>query len=409
VTAVSGRRAIDVCDAALYDDPWETYRWLRDHAPLYRDEANDLWVVSKYRDVFDISRAPDLYCSGNGVRPKLDVPLSLIGVDDPEHTRQRRMINRGFTPRRVAELTPRIRALSNELIDEIAHRGEIDFVEEMAIHVPLIVIAEMMGLDPQTRLKMYRWSDAMMAGDGHSDPDDPALARAGEAFLEYNAMCAELIAERRREPLDDLISVLTQKFDEGELGQREAAADDSMGDDELNLFLTVLLIAGNETTRNAISGGLVALSRFPEECERLVAHLDDPDFVDLAVDELIRWVSPVISFSRTVTRDHTYRGERLHEGDRILMLYQSANRDDDVFERPDDLILDRTPNPHLAFGIGTHYCLGANLARLEVKTVFEELFRRLPDIRVAEGARRRRGQSSLVIAIQHLPAVFTPR
>jgi cytochrome P450 family 142 subfamily A polypeptide 1 len=408
VTAVSGRRTVDVCDAALYDNPWETYRWLRENAPLYRDEPNDLWVVSKYRDVFDISRAPDLYCSGSGVRPKLDVPLSLIGVDDPEHTRQRRMINRGFTPRRVAELTPRIRRLSNELIDEIEHRGEVDFVEEMAIHVPLIVIAELMGLDPQTRLKMYRWSDAMMAGDGHSDPDDPVLERAGQAFLEYNAMCAELIAARRREPLDDLISVLTQKFDEGELGQRETASGDPMGDDELNLFLTVLLIAGNETTRNAISGGLLALSLFPEECERLVAHLDDPLFVDLAVDELIRWVSPVISFSRTVTRDHAYRGEQLREGDRILMLYQSANRDDDAFERPDDLVLDRTPNPHLAFGIGTHYCLGANLARLEVKTVFEELFRRLPDIRVAEGGRRRRGQSSLVIAIQHLPATFTP-
>ena len=150
--AVSEQRVIDVCDPALYDDPWETYRWLRENAPLYRDETNDLWVVSKYRDVFDISRAPDLYCSGNGVRPKLDAPLSLIAVDDPEHTRQRRMINRGFTPRRVAELTPRIRALSNELIDEIAARGEIDFVEDMAIHVPLIVIAELMGLDPQTRL-----------------------------------------------------------------------------------------------------------------------------------------------------------------------------------------------------------------------------------------------------------------
>jgi cytochrome P450 family 142 subfamily A polypeptide 1 len=414
VAAVSERRTIDVCDAAFYDDPWEAYRWLRVNAPLYRDETNDLWVVSRYRDVFDISRAPDLYCSGNGVRPKLDVPLSLIGVDDPEHTRQRRMINRGFTPRRVAELTPRIRELSNQLIDEIVHRGEIDFVEDMAIHVPLIVIAELMGLDPQTRLKMYRWSDAMMAGDGHSDPDDPVLARAGQAFLEYNAMCAELIAERRREPLDDLISVLTQKFDEGELGRGDPDANrggsttgEPMGDDELNLFLTVLLIAGNETTRNAISGGLLALSRFPEERDRLVAHLEDEHFVDLAVDELIRWVSPVISFSRTVTRDHTYRGEQLREGDRILMLYQSANRDEDVFERPDDLIIDRSPNPHLAFGIGTHFCLGANLARLEVKTVFEELLRRLPDIRVAEGARRRRGQSSLVIAIQHLPAVFT--
>jgi cytochrome P450 len=349
------------------------------------------------------------------VRPKLDVPLSLIGVDDPEHTRQRRMINRGFTPRRVADLVPHIRELSNDLIDEIASRGEIDFVEEMAIHVPLIVIAELMGLDPQTRLRMYRWSDDMMAGDGHTDPDDPVLERAGQAFLEYNAMCAELIAERRREPKDDLISVLTQKFDAGELGRNELTrssgepiSDDPMGDQELNLFLTVLLIAGNETTRNAISGGLLALSLFPSERERLVAHLDDAKFVDLAVNELIRWTSPVISFTRTVTRDHVYRDEQLHEGDRILMLYQSANRDEDVFEKPDDVVLDRDPNPHLAFGIGTHFCLGANLARLEVKTLFEELFRRLPDIRVPEGARRGRGKSSLVISIDHLPAEFTP-
>jgi Cytochrome P450 len=241
------------------------------------------------------------------------------------------------------------------------------------------------------------------------------LARAAEAFFEYGAMCAELIAERRLAPKDDLISVLTQKFDEGELGRDELTAldgeplsADPMGDDELNLFLAVLLIAGNETTRNAITGGLLALSRFPAEHERLVEHLHDEHFVDLAVDELIRWTSPVINFTRTVTRDHLYRGERLCEGDRILMLYQSANRDEDVFDRPDDVILDRDPNPHLAFGIGTHFCLGANLARLEVKTVFQALLRRLPDIHVPEGAHRTRGESTLVIALQHLPAVFTP-
>jgi cytochrome P450 family 142 subfamily A polypeptide 1 len=407
VTAIEGQQPIDCCDPAFYDDPWETYRWLRGHAPMYRDEVNDLWVVSRYQDVFDISRAPDLYCSSRGVRPKLDVPLSLISVDDPEHTRQRRLINRGFTPRRVRELMPHIRELSEQLIDEIQDRGEIDFVEDMAIHVPIIVIAELLGLDPETRMKMYRWSDAMMAGDGHTEADDPVLARAGEAFIEYGTMCAALIAERRRSPTDDLISVLTQKFDEGELGGADDP-DEPMGDDELNLFLAVLLIAGNETTRNAITGGLLALSRFPDEHERLVEHLDDDHFVDLAVDELIRWVSPVMNFTRTVTRDHEYRGVQLHDGDRILMLYQSANRDESVFERPDDIILDREPNPHLAFGIGTHYCLGANLARLEVKTVFQSLLRRLPDIHVPEGAHRTRGASTLVIALKHLPAVFTP-
>jgi len=408
-------RTVDTLATATYDDPWETYAWLRADAPVYRDETNGIWVVSRYQDVFDISRRPERYCSGRGVRPKEIVPLSLISYDDPEHTRQRRMINRGFTPRRVRELAPHIQELSNELIDEIAHRGEVDFVEDFAIHVPLIVIAELLGLDPQDRKDLYRWSDAMMTAEGR-DPDDPKLLESANAFAEYTAACARLIAERRADPRDDLISVLTQRFDEGDLGREEFTnlageriADDPLGDDELMMFLTVLVVAGNETTRNAISGGMLALSRFPAERDRLIAHLDDERFVDLAVDELIRWVTPVIAFSRTVTEDHTLHGERLREGDRVLMLYQSANRDETVFERADELVLDRDPNPHLAFGIGTHYCLGANLARLEVKTVFRELFRRLPDIHVPTDAHRTRGESSLVISIAGLPAVFVPQ
>ncbi|MBL8775093.1 MAG: cytochrome P450 [Acidimicrobiales bacterium] len=406
---------LDLCDPDFYDDPWDAYRWLREQDTLYRDETNNLWVASRYDDVFEISRDPARYITSNGVRPKLKAPLSLLCEDDPEHTRQRRMINRGFTPRRVRELTPHIRELSNQIIDDIGQKGEIDFVEDFAIHVPLIVICELMGLDPETRLKMYRWSDQMMAGDGHTDPEDPVLLGATEAFIEYNLMCAELIAERRKAPKDDLISVLVTKFDEGELGHEEftnldgePVGRDPMGDDELNLFLTVLLIAGNETTRNAITGGMLALSRFPEERQRLVDHLDDEHFVDLAVDELIRWVSPVIGFTRTVTEDHERRGVQLKAGDEVLMLYQSANRDASVFDNADGLILDRDPNPHLAFGIGPHFCLGANLARLEVKTVFEELFKRLPDISVPEGASRVRAPSGLVIALQHLPATFTP-
>ncbi|MGZ4802950.1 MAG: cytochrome P450 [Acidimicrobiia bacterium] len=405
---------LDFCDPAFYDDPWDTYRWLRANAPLYRDETNDLWVVSKHVDVAYVSRTPDVYCSSRGVRPKLDVPLSLISEDDPEHTRQRRLIHRGFTPRRVRELVPHIREISNRLIDDFADRGEIDVVEDLAIHVPLIVICEMLGLDPDSRMKMYRWSDAMMAGDGHTEADDPVLDAAAQAFVEYSTMCAELIAERRADPKDDLISVLTQRFDEGDLGNEEFAdargslPGEPMSDDELNLFLTVLLIAGNETTRNAITGSLLALSAFPDERQRLVEHLDDDEFMDLAVEEMIRWVSPVISFTRTLTRPDVLAGTELAEGDRVLMLYQSANRDEDVFDRADDLVLDRSPNPHLAFGIGPHFCLGANLARVEVKTVLQELFRRLPDIRVPDSSHRTRGDSSLVIALQHLTAVYTP-
>lgn len=414
-------RTFDFCDPKLYDDPWETYRWLRAHDPVHRDEANDLWVVSRHEDVFHMSRTPERYCSGYGVRPRIAGDMSLITLDGEEHLRQRRLINQGFTPRRVRQLVPHVRELTNQIVDEIAERGDVDFVEDFAIHVPLIIICEMLGLDPDTRMKMYRWSDAMMDGDGHVDPESPVLQRAAEAFGEYAALCEELIAERRANPTDDdLIGVLTQAFDAGELEREhkaipgvddETAAgihNEQLDDEELLAFLTILLVAGNETTRNAITGGLLALSLFPGERQRLIDNLDDERFVDLAVDELIRYVSPVLSFIRTVTEDHTYKGVDLREGDRVLMLYQSANRDQAVFDRPDELILDRDPNPHLAFGIGPHYCLGANLARMEVKTAFQELFYRLPDIHIGQDAPFSRGDSSLVLALQHLPAVFTP-
>jgi cholest-4-en-3-one 26-monooxygenase len=341
------------------------------------------------------------------VRPKVAAPMSLISMDEPEHTRQRRLINKGFTPRQVRRLEPHIRDLSNQIIDEIRDRGEIDFVEDFAIHVPLIVIAELMGLDPEGRQKLYRWSDAMMGGDGHTEPDDPALLAAAEAFGEYVEYLLPIIDERRQAPREDLISILTGAFDDGDLDAGEAAAvqGEELTSDELLMFLCILIVAGNETTRNAITGGLRAFSEFPDEKQKL---LDDPALIDLAVDEIVRYVSPVISFCRTVTRDHVLHGKDLKEGDKVLILYQSANRDERIFDEPDRFRVDRDPNPHLGFGIGPHYCLGANLAKLEVKVVFEELFRRLRDITVKPGAQLQRADNALVLAIEHLPAVFTP-
>jgi cytochrome P450 family 142 subfamily A polypeptide 1 len=403
---------IDVLDPRFYDDPWDAYRWLRTNAPLWWDARNELWVVSRHEDVSHISRNQDLYSAAQGVRPKVAAPMSIISMDDPEHTRQRRLVNRGFTPARVRQLADHIRELSHQIIDEIAERGTCDFVEDFAIHVPLIVIAELMGLDPDQRQKLYRWSDAMMAGDGHLDPDDPVLVAAAEAGGEFAVMCTELIEERRRDgSTDDIIGILTRAFDEGALAQEGdgAYAGDAdpgeMSHDELIMFLILLVVAGNETTRNALTGGLVAFSRFPDQHQRL---LDHPELMDLAVDEIVRYVSPVMSFMRTVTTDHRYQGVHLEAGDRLFLLYQSANRDEDVFDAPDEFRIDRDPNPHLAFGIGTHYCLGANLARAEIGVVFTELFARLRDIRAVDPDTLERGDSSLVLALSHLPATFTP-
>jgi cytochrome P450 len=269
---------------------------------------------------------------------------------------------------------------------------------------------------------MYRWSDAMMAGDGHVEADSPQLLAAAEAFGEYCVLAVQLIEERRQDPKDDLISILTTAFDAGELAKEFKALQgvsdedlakmaegdgDRLQDDELLAFLTVLLVAGNETTRNALTGGITALSRFPEQKKLLLDHLDDEEFMDKAADEIVRYVTPVIGFIRTVTRAHTYRNTELKEGDRILMLYGSANRDDSVFTNPDELDLTRDPNPHLGFGIGPHFCLGANLARTEIKVVFQELFGRLPDIAVPDGIGPKRGDSTLVLALNELPATFS--
>ncbi len=413
MTDVSDRtaeRTIDILDPRLYDDPWETYRWLRENSPVHYDAKNDLYVVSRHEDVSAISRDAGRYSAAQGVRPNVPAVMSIISMDDPEHTRQRRIISKGFTPRKVRELSEHMREVCNQVIDEIADRGEIDFVEDFAIHLPLIIIAELMGLEPELRLKLYRWSDDMMAGDGHMDADDPVTIAAGLAFAAYAEECTKLIEERRTAPTDDIISVLTGAYDSGNLSwddsiKADAAAAADLSDEELLMFLVLVVVAGNETTRNAISGGLQAFSRFPDQKQKL---LDDPTLIDSAVDEIVRFVAPVLSFHRTVTEAHTYKGVDFVEGDRILMLYQSANRDETVFDDPDVFDIERHPNPHLGFGIGTHYCLGANLAKAELRVVFEELFKRLPDIRVADDAPLDRGDSSLVISIAHLPAVFTP-
>ncbi len=278
------RPVIDVTDGRFYDDPWATYKWLRDHDPVHRD-INGLWVVSRHEDVARVSLDPELYCSRYGVRPKLDAPLSIVSMDDPEHTRQRKLISRGFTPRRAKLLEPRIRNLSAALIEEIKARGEVDFVEDFAIHVPLVVIAELLGLDPSMRDRLYRWSEAMMGGDGRTDSEDPGLAAATQAFSEYVEYLMPIIEDRRVTPREDLISILTGAFDEGmlEAGDHAMKGSDELTSDELLMFLAVLLVAGNETTRNAITGGLSAFTQFPEQKQKLI---DRPELMELAVDEI---------------------------------------------------------------------------------------------------------------------------
>ena len=398
----------DFTQAAAFDDPWDSYRWLRDHDPVHWHEEAQAWFVARHAEVSHISRHPELYCSKQGVRHRNGAPASILTMDDPEHQQQREIINRGFTPRQVKRLIPRIRALTDELITSIQDRGEIDFVADFAVHVPLIVIAELLGLDPAMGALLLRWSDAISAGEGRP-PEDPLAQQSATAALEYYQYILKLVDERRREPREDLVSILTGAFDEGTLDTTTGTAIEQrrgLPADDLFMFLFVLLVAGNDTTRNTLSGGLHAFSRFPEQHERLLA---EPGLMDRAVEEVLRFVSPVMGFGRTVTRDHELCGKPLKRGDFVLMLYQSANRDERVFDAPEEFRIDRHPNPHLTFGMGPHFCLGANLARAELKIVFEELFGRLSDIRVPDGVEPTRTQNALLLTIEQLPAIFTSR
>ena len=418
MTAPAPPFELDALDPTLFvrGVAHDVFRWMRENDPVYRDDKNGLWVISKYEDISYVERQPDLFCSEKGVRPRgrgAD-SLSIVSMDDPEHARQRRLISRGFTPTRINQLMTHIRELARELIDKVALRGECDFVDDLAKPLPLIVIAEMLGLDPEDRERLAQWSDTMMAGEGAEEGEE-LLAAAGEAWGEYVTYLVELLEDRRAHPRDDLISVLLSSADAGDLEfdhstlqerlESGALQDAGLQADELLSFFVLLLVAGNETTRNAMSGGMCALTEFPTERERLV---NDLSLINTATEEILRYVSPVISFSRTVTADTELRGRTLREGDVVLNVYPSANRDADVFDDPDTFRIDRSPNLHLAFGTGPHFCLGANLARTEIRIMYEELLTRLPDIRVAPGAEPERGPNSLVTTISHLPVVFTP-
>ena len=405
----------DLTDPSLYDDPWEFYAWLRDHHPVWHDERTGMYAVSRHADVVEVSRDAASFSSAKGVRPVNLVPLSIVSMDDPEHTRQRRILSRGLTPRQVRTMTDHVRELTNSVIDEVAATGEIDFVSDLAAHVPLIVISELLGLDPAIRGSLYEWSEGMIAGEAATDEDVAAIERAGLAFGEYTALVSKVLDERREDPRDDMLSILAQAYDAGELTYDDEIRGNydttdrvvnDLSNDELLMFCVLLMVAGNETTRNAIAGGLRAFSQFPDQRDKLLA---DPSLIDSAVEEILRWTTPVLNFTRTVTGPVTLAGTELSEGDQVLLLYQSANRDDRVFDAPEEFRIDRDPNPHVAFGFGPHFCMGANLARMEIKVVFEELFRRLPDIAVVDPDRLPdRVPSAFVAGLKHMPARFTP-
>ncbi len=398
------------------DRMWDHLRWLRENDPIHWSEASDMFIISKFEDLSFVSKNHQIFCSSGGVLPGNPARLSLIDEDEPRHGQLRGLINKGFTPRMTAKLEEVFARIVTETIDAVADKGTCDFVDDLAVPPPLLIIAEMIGIRPEDRKQFHQWSDAMILAQGNME--DPAVVEnAGKAFGEYALYINEIIEDRRKNPKDDLVSILVGAKDEGHLGTSagRAETDDSVSKfmrteeekalnaDELTMFCVLLLVAGNETTRNGISGGMKLLMDNPDIKQALTK---DPEKIPAACEEMLRLTSPVIAFCRTATRDTEIKDTKIKEGQKVFMLYPSANRDADEFKDPDKFDIDRNPQ-HVAFGIGNHFCLGANLARMELRVSFREILRRMPDMHYA-GDGPEMAPSALVRSFQHMQVAYTP-
>jgi cytochrome P450 family 142 subfamily A polypeptide 1 len=364
------------------------HRWMREHAPVYFDEANNLWGVATYDGVLAAGRDPTTFSNAGGSRPNQGPMPWMIDMDAPDHLKRRKLVNRGFTPARVRATEPHLRAHCDELIDKVCEAGECDVVHDLAAPLPMIVIGDMLGVPPADRERLLAWSDAML---GSLDGSPEALEAAAHGFTEFDAYARAMIAARRRQPTDDLVSVLTHAEVDG----------DRLTDEEIMMETLLLLVGGDETTRHVVTGGIEQLIRNPGERAKLVEH---PAKLELGIEEMLRWVSPIKNMARTLTRDAVLEGQELRAGDHLALLYESANFDEAHFDEPDRFDVERTPNDHLAFGFGAHFCLGASLARLEILTMVSCVLERLHDLELATDEPLPRALG----ALQSLPVRFTP-
>ena len=396
--------AIQLLDGNFYAaGPHPAFTWMRAHAPVYWDAEGKVWGVALHEDVLEVSRQPDLFCSGQSSRPDSPPIPSMINLDDPAHRRRRGLVSRGFTPRRVGDHAAKIRQICRELVDAIAPKGRCDFVAEVAAPLPMILIGDLLGVEPEDRLMLQRWSDELIAGTSMTATPE-AMASAARAFGEYAEYNRRVVADRRRRgppkhrdgPREDLMSVLVRAVIDGQ----------KLSDDDLLQEGLLILVGGNETTRHVLTGGCEALCRHPEQLRRLAA---DPSQIPTAVEEMLRWVTPIQNMNRTATRDTVLRGQRIRAGDKVLLLYPSANRDERVFVDPFRFDAARDPNPHLAFGFGAHFCLGASLARLELRLLFEELLPRIPDLRLVSDAPPPAVPSNFIRGLLRLEVEFAAR
>lgn len=389
--------SINVLDPAFYVDPWEAYRWLRDEAPVFWDPVQRVWAISRHEDVMTIERTPSLYTSALGSRPLTDqrADESMINLDDPAHHAQRSLVVRRFTPSGVRGHEQHVRDAVTEILDAVTPLGECEAVEAIASRLPAMMIADLLGYPRELWPEVRKWSEQTMYWAGQTSPDGPPAATAPimqELVQEFAMATLPIVEARRAEPRDDLLSVWanTEGWDVGRI-----------------LSETLLILDGGaETTRTVIAAIMRELALRPDARRQL---LERPELLaSTAVEEFIRWVSPLVNMRRTATADHVLHGQRIAAGDELLLLYASANRDPRVFDDPDTFDLERSPNRHVAFGFGPHLCLGAQLARLELRVMFEELLRRMPDWELVDPDEPRIVPATFARAYDRVRIRFTP-
>ncbi len=396
---------IDLTDSTKFVSavPHDWFTFLRANAPIYWHEEKGgpgFWAVTTYDECVAVNRDAERFSSAAKATFLWEIPeellsqmqLMMLNMDPPLHTRYRRLVNKGFTPRMISQLEAHIHEATDRIIDDVIEKGTADFVTDISAELPLIVIAELLGVPTEDRHQMFNWSNRMI---GQEDPEYKTTEEvATEASMELYAYASQLFAQKRADPHDDLMSVLNDVEVDGE----------RLSEFELELFFLLLTVAGNETTRNLISGAMHAFFQFPDQWQKLVA---DRSLLPGAVEEMLRWVTPVMNFRRQTTAPVELRGQRIEADQKVVFFHTSANRDEAVFEHADVFDITRHPNPHMAFGGGgPHFCLGANLARMEIRVMFSHLLDRLPDIHQDGDVRRL--QSAFINGVKHLPVAFTP-
>jgi cholest-4-en-3-one 26-monooxygenase len=400
---------INLVDLDIYQRsgaPHDQFAWLREHAPVFWHADGGgvgwpgFWAVTKHEDVAQVTRHPEIFSSARRTAAFKEwsdlaverMRLMMINMDPPQHTRQRSFVNRGFTPRMIGQLEEHITQICSGLLDDIAGYGEVDFVTEIAAPLPTQVICELVGAPVEDRDRIFKLSNRVVGFDDPEMVTSPADQM--QAVAEMYAYAGELAECRRQQPRDDIVTQLLKPDDAGQ----------ELTTPEFNFFFLLLTVAGNETTRNAASGGMLAFFDHPAQWQRLVA---DPALATSAAEEIVRWVSPANLIRRTAIRDTELSGHRIAEGDKVVAFLTSANRDEDVFAAPQEFDIGREPNPHVGFsGGGPHYCLGRHLAALELRVMLKALAQRMPAI--APNGQVSRLRSNFVNGIKHMPVRFWP-